>query len=86
MGISIHVPHVGRDGCKGGATRFGFVFQSTCPMWGATNSDAKKAPTSEISIHVPHVGRDSALPAVPSSIRPFQSTCPMWGATKVEPL
>ena len=56
--ISIHAPHMGRDGtaetAKAGTTQF----QSTRPIWGATQASDAEIGTYTISIHAPHMGRD----------------------------
>ena len=57
-GISIHAPRVGSD-------RIGWDvlirlgrFQSTLPVWGATDAKEQMMEQMEISIHAPRVGSD----------------------------
>ena len=57
------------------------TFQSTLPVWGATNGIFTNRHHLPISIHAPRVGSDTT--AKRSSLMPtFQSTLPVWGATK----
>ena len=57
------------------------IFQSTLPVWGATQQPSYPSQLADISIHAPRVGSDTVtfwLPIFPTS---FQSTLPVWGAT-----
>ena len=56
-------------------------FQSTLPVWGATQQIGQKRACWTISIHAPRVGSDD-LTSLPSKTDAFQSTLPVWGATK----
>ena len=56
--ISIHAPRVGRDCIIGIATFVTGIFQSTRPVWGATESFEDCDGAAAISIHAPRVGRD----------------------------
>ena len=56
--ISIHAPHMGRDGDSIRLHLTGQGFQSTRPIWGATLYRQKYMSGSFISIHAPHMGRD----------------------------
>ena len=56
-------------------------FQSTLPVWGATNSAIITATARIISIHAPRVGSDLAVDVVHAHACRFQSTLPVWGAT-----
>ena len=56
------------------------VFQSTLPVWGATNVTLGEVQALSISIHAPRVGSDTHTPTTGSNCI-FQSTLPVWGAT-----
>ena len=60
-GISIHAPRVGSDGvhCKHGYMMRGF--QSTLPVWGATQNPGNQRRLQLISIHAPRVGSDASF-------------------------
>ncbi len=45
-----------------GDEREGWAFQSTLPVWGATNTDRGDVRIVNISIHAPRVGSDIDLP------------------------
>ena len=79
--ISIHAPRVGRDtsGCR--RTWRPQKFQSTRPVWGATQFLIHIGGFFEISIHAPRVGRDCKPFSPKNAIMQFQSTRPVWGAT-----
>ena len=64
-----------------GVVSSSWLFQSTRPMRGATNSFAQRVPVIEISIHTPHAGRDPRWIPVEERLPEFQSTRPMRGAT-----
>ena len=55
-------------------------FQSTLPVWGATNRSVRKPTHHQISIHAPRVGSDHNE-LLDVLLRQFQSTLPVWGAT-----
>ena len=57
------------------------AFQSTLPVWGATQAIRNVQRMSDISIHAPRVGSDPSITARWSIMRIFQSTLPVWGAT-----
>ena len=57
------------------------LFQSTLPVWGATEIIAAGCVTLEISIHAPRVGSDAEIPEELYTEEIFQSTLPVWGAT-----
>ena len=78
--VSIHAPRVGRDRWPRQRTRATNSFQSTRPVWGATEKLSELPDDKIVSIHAPRVGRDSTAFAL-SSIVVFQSTRPVWGAT-----
>ena len=56
-------------------------FQSTLPVWGATNRSGQAGSQLFISIHAPRVGSDGNLPVFHFRLLVFQSTLPVWGAT-----
>ena len=58
-------------------------FQSTRPVWGATDIWWSIAIVERISIHAPRMGRDHASTELFSHATTFQSTRPVWGATNV---
>ena len=58
------------------------MFQSTLPVWGATDNGSLSGISGEVSIHAPRVGSD--LPIINNLVpgARFQSTLPVWGATQ----
>ena len=56
--ISIHAPRVGRDKVDLAPLGYSPKFQSTRPVWGATDSLVGWLYITTISIHAPRVGRD----------------------------
>ena len=56
--ISIHAPRVGSDAKPLGGGSSWAIFQSTLPVWGATNGTALRGADLAISIHAPRVGSD----------------------------
>ncbi len=59
LAISIHAPRVGSDEIVLASSTSGSTFQSTLPVWGATNlPEDYWAAAFEISIHAPRVGSD----------------------------
>ena len=58
-------------------------FQSTLPVWGATENSLVTIIRSDISIHAPRVGSDSEARTIQRQHGTFQSTLPVWGATDV---
>ena len=59
--ISIHAPRVGSDD-GGDSMKITFAeFQSTLPVWGATEGEESPAAPCSISIHAPRVGSDSPV-------------------------
>ena len=67
LGISIHAPRVGRDQALTTARRICKTFQSTRPVWGATEKTGVHRQDISISIHAPRVGRDGKHPVKPPS-------------------
>ena len=58
-------------------------FQSTLPVWGATDGLLiRPAGSQKISIHAPRVGSDVAARSGGGWLMEFQSTLPVWGATE----
>ena len=57
------------------------IFQSTRPVWGATDAAPPRTNDRMISIHAPRVGRDQMDTVNAHSPSRFQSTRPVWGAT-----
>ena len=81
--ISIHAPRMGSD-LKRECVDVPWVkFQSTLPVWGATNPDATSRWRGGISIHAPRMGSDERRGMATSSTDRFQSTLPVWGATSM---
>ena len=58
-------------------------FQSTHPVWGATNVRTDVELFFCISIHAPRMGCDTRPFSSTTVLSPFQSTHPVWGATRV---
>ena len=56
--ISIHAPRVGSDQTSSLKRTLRREFQSTLPVWGATNCQEIRAGGKNISIHAPRVGSD----------------------------
>ena len=56
--ISIHAPRVGGDRDKAEERGNALIFQSTPPVWGATEEHIQAQGPGEISIHAPRVGGD----------------------------
>ena len=82
--ISIHAPRVGRDVQILGRVVELRAFQSTRPVWGATDIKCARLMVLPISIHAPRVGRDHAPPACRSPLRYFNPRAPC-GARLKEP-
>ena len=57
------------------------LFQSTLPVWGATEIVPHLVPDFIISIHAPRVGSDPEEMGRMMLEWEFQSTLPVWGAT-----
>ena len=57
--ISIHAPHEGSDGDKGGEGVVNSLFLSTLPARGATDVSRYQGTIDWISIHAPREGSDS---------------------------
>ena len=58
-----------------------FQFQSTHPVWGATDFTSFDNERWAISIHAPRVGCDAGTMVKVDAVKLFQSTHPVWGAT-----
>ena len=58
------------------------LFQSTLPVWGATEGMLAILTAKKISIHAPSVGSDVIPIPGRRDIVTFQSTLPVWGATR----
>ena len=56
--ISIHAPRVGSDEDESARVTCWSTFQSTLPVWGATEQEEAARRAEEISIHAPRVGSD----------------------------
>ena len=65
------------------AAAYPSIFQSTLPVWGATEKWPEFKAAAEISIHAPRVGSDDLLRVLPQHPQRFQSTLPVWGATLI---
>ena len=61
--ISIHAPRVGSDYIPDFQAAKAAKFQSTLPVWGATEGLIVDVWVSRISIHAPRVGSDENVPA-----------------------
>ena len=57
------------------------LFQSTLPVWGATDALVLVDLAGWVSIHAPRVGSDSVKSCILIVRSGFQSTLPVWGAT-----
>ena len=57
-------------------------FQSTLPVWGATQAAVHLLLEQAISIHAPRVGSDQCFARYLVIFNGFQSTLPVWGATQ----
>ena len=57
--ISIHAPRVGSDEITESDHHFRELFQSTLPVWGATDLYDMMQALCAISIHAPRVGSDN---------------------------
>ena len=82
--ISIHAPRVGSDTPESSQVPVYKLFQSTLPVWGATNSFSGNSGALKISIHAPRVGSDRRRRVRLPPCCIFQSTLPVWGATTQE--
>ena len=67
------------------AAQLAELFQSTLPVWGATNAGDIIPFYCNISIHAPRVGSDATRLITSAGLLGFQSTLPVWGATGPEP-
>ena len=74
--ISIHAPRVGRDVQILGRVVELRAFQSTRPVWGATDIKCARLMVLPISIHAPRVGRDHAAHIVCCFARHFNPRAP----------
>ena len=79
--ISIHAPRVGRDRRAWRSDRQRPAFQSTRPVWGATNRGRRRRTSSgNFNPRAPCGARPLEPDSTVAQIR-FQSTRPVWGAT-----
>ena len=60
-----------------------YMFQSTHPVWDATDCPTWRSITPSVSIHAPRVGCDAAYGRLFLFLLQFQSTHPVWDATSV---
>ena len=67
------------------AAQLAELFQSTLPVWGATNAGDIIPFYCNISIHAPRVGSDATRLITSAGLLGFQSTLPVWGATCSRP-
>ena len=72
---------MGRDRGRQRAMTIASRFQSTRPVWGATQAYQPRYAPISISIHAPRMGRDASASIGSKSSMEFQSTRPVWGAT-----
>ena len=79
--ISIHAPRVGSDDCRATVGKKGLGFQSTLPVWGATDGAGAEIGRMDLfQSTLPVWG--ATTPVHPLSLLfLFQSTLPVWGAT-----
>ena len=81
MTISIHAPRVGCDRSRSVNVMFVITFQSTHPVWGATQHPSPNVePLSFQSTHPVWGATDTVIETLADNIQ-FQSTHPVWGAT-----
>ena len=78
--VSIHAPHVGRDGTIAGAVAAGACFNPRAPRGARHAWRAFDAPDAEFQSTRPTWGATSFLDKQKSGAQ-FQSTRPTWGAT-----
>ena len=76
MAISIHPPRVGRDQVFDLGCTYGWVFQSTLPVWGGTALPLLRGRGRAISIHPPRVGRDAGSQGRTGARRHFNPPSP----------
>ena len=74
----------GERPCSCASGRMTALFQSTLPVWGATDRARTMDRLLCISIHAPRVGSDPRSRALTVCRSKFQSTLPVWGATDAE--
>ena len=77
--ISIHAPRVGGDVFMNSQAYDVDKFQSTPPVWGATNRSLQKGVADQISIHAPRVGGDDPGPGHPPGHGDFNPRPPCGG-------
>ena len=75
-GVSIHAPRVGRDHLRAEFMIWYPLFQSTRPVWGATEHNLMDIEQVVVSIHAPRVGRDRKRPAARSTKGCFNPRAP----------
>ena len=81
ISISIHAPRVGSDSCRPGVYVQWVSFQSTLPVWGATQLFEVFPPSSQYFNPRSPCGERPARCAALPRWNVFQSTLPVWGAT-----
>ena len=79
--ISIHAPREGSDLRPDLCHKEVYIFLSTLPVRGATNSQRLKEVKENISIHAPREGSDYIACMVAVFADGFLSTLPVRGAT-----
>ena len=74
--ISIHAPRVGSDGRSDIYWHWLDSFQSTLPVWGATEGRRVPLEQQQISIHAPRVGSDKIQPGYQRGREDFNPRSP----------
>jgi hypothetical protein len=78
--VSIHAPRVGSDWAAGCWPMRGLPFQSTLPVWGATQWTQARVIRPPVSIHAPRVGSDGRLGAGKSLLAAVSIHAPRVGS------
>ena len=84
--ISIHAPRVGSDLTRARLDLRANLFQSTLPVWGATEEIWAALDAWAISIHAPRVGSDDPFPASTSDRVLISIHAPRVGSDILVPL
>ena len=74
--ISIHAPRVGSDELTALVVEVYGLFQSTLPVWGATERQHLRGQRHGISIHAPRVGGDGTPASTGTTPRDFNPRSP----------